>query len=83
MRGGLNFSRFILGAQAPGAQVETFHLAVDDNSGGVNIGGPAPVGMAFGVADIMTELRRLTAQITLQCNKSPLISRQGIANSAN
>jgi hypothetical protein len=53
----LGFSHFILRAQAPGAKVKVLHLAIDEDSSGVNIGYPAPVGMAFGVADIMTELR--------------------------
>jgi len=61
MSGGLDFGRFILGAQAPGAQVKALHLAIDKNAGRVDIGCPAPVGMAFGVADIMTELRDFIA----------------------
>ena len=61
MPGGLDFDRFILGAQAPGAQVKVLFLAIDKNGGGVDIGSPAPVGMAFGVADIRTELRYLPA----------------------
>jgi hypothetical protein len=83
MSGGLDFSRFILGTQAPGAQVKSLYLAIDKDAGGVDIGRPAPVGMAFGVADIMTELRRFAAQIALQFPDSPLISSWGIANSAN
>jgi hypothetical protein len=47
----------MLGAQASGAQVKPFWLAVYQDGGGVNIGYPAAVGVAFGVADIMTELR--------------------------
>ena len=61
MSGRSGFSHFIPGAQAPGAQVKVFHLTIDEDSGGVNIGYPAPVGMAFGVADIMTELRYFIA----------------------
>jgi hypothetical protein len=38
-----------------------FLLPVDKNGGGMNIGSPAPVGMAFGVADVMTELRDFIA----------------------
>ena len=59
--GGLDISRFILGTQAPGAQVKVFRLPADKNSGGMYVGRPAPVGMAFGMADIMTELRGFTA----------------------
>jgi len=61
MSGGLDFGRFILGTQAPGAQVKVLRLAIDKNSGGMDIGGPTPVGMAFGVADIMTVLRYFAA----------------------
>ena len=56
----------IHGPQAAGAQVEVPGLAVDIDSRGVNIGRPAPVGMALGVADIMAEKRGFAAQITLQ-----------------
>jgi hypothetical protein len=59
--GGLDISRFILGTQASGAQVKVFLLPVDKNGGGMNIGSPAPVGMAFGVAYVMTELRDFIA----------------------
>ena len=45
------------GAQASGAQVESFWLAVNSDSGGVNIGYPAAVGVPLGMANIMTELR--------------------------
>ena len=47
----------MLGAEAPGAQVSTFRLAIDEDGGRVNIGSPASVGVALGVTDIMTELR--------------------------
>jgi hypothetical protein len=57
----LNFDRFVLRAQAPGTKVEVTGFAVDIYRSGVYIGGPAPVGMAFGVADVMTEKRRFTA----------------------
>ena len=46
----------MLTAQAPGAQVKAFLLTVNFDSGGMNIGHPAAVGVALGVADIMTEL---------------------------
>jgi hypothetical protein len=51
----------MLVAQAPGAQVEMFYLAVDINGSRVYIRRPAAVGMTLGVAYIMTELRRLAA----------------------
>jgi hypothetical protein len=64
--GTLGFDSFMLRAQAPGAQVEVPGLAVDIDGRGVNIGRPAPVGMALGMADVMTEKRCFTAQIALQ-----------------
>ena len=54
--GGLDISRFILRTQASGAQVQLFHLAVNHNGGGMNISRPVPVGMSFGMADVMTIL---------------------------
>jgi hypothetical protein len=37
------------------------HLAINHDAGGMDISCPAPVGMAFGVADIMTILRSFAA----------------------
>jgi len=52
----------MLGAQASGAQVKPFlRLAINRNSGRVNIGQPEAVGVAFRMADIMAELRSFTA----------------------
>jgi hypothetical protein len=48
---------FMLRSQAPGAQVEPFFLSVYGDRDGMDIGYPAPVGTALGVADIMAELR--------------------------
>jgi hypothetical protein len=73
----------MLVAQAPGAQVEMFYLAVDINGSRVYIRRPAAVGMTLGMADIMTELRCFTAQIALQFSYSPWILPEAIANSAN
>ena len=47
----------MLGAQASGAQVEAFWLAIYDDGSWMNIGQPAAVSMALGMADVMTELR--------------------------
>ena len=47
----------MLSAQASGAQVKSFWLTVYSDSNWVNIGYPAAVGVAFRVADTMTELR--------------------------
>ena len=52
-----SFRYFIMGAQASGAQVKPFYLAVDGDSSWMNVGYPAPVGAAFGMAGIMTKLR--------------------------
>ena len=49
------------GAQASGAQVESFWLAINRNSGRVDIGQPEAVGVAFRMADIVAELRCFTA----------------------
>ena len=55
--GGFRFSYLVLGAEAPGAQVSTFRLTINEDGGRVNIGSPASVGVALGVTDVMTELR--------------------------
>jgi hypothetical protein len=73
MSGRLDFGRFILGAEAPGAQVKVLRLAIDEDGGGMDVSYPAPIGMAFGVADVLTELRGLAAYIALQFPGSPLI----------
>jgi len=46
----------MLGAQASGAQVKSSWLAIYNDGSGMDIGYPAAVGVAFGVADFMTEL---------------------------
>jgi hypothetical protein len=50
------FRGLMLTAQAPGAKVKPFRLTIDNNSSRMNIGHPAAVGVALGVADIMAEL---------------------------
>ena len=53
---GLGWSNhFMLGAQAPGTQVETLELTVYRRCGRVYVGYPAAVGTPFGMAHIMTE----------------------------
>ena len=61
-----SFSHFIMSAQASGAQVEVFGLAIDNDGGRVHVGYPGALGMALGVADIITGLRYFPAQITFQ-----------------
>ena len=46
----------MLTAQASGAQVKPFGLTIYNDANRVNIRHPATVGVAFGVAHIMTEL---------------------------
>jgi len=58
---GLGFSGLVLRAQTAGAEVEVPGLAFDIDGGGVDIGNPAAVGMALGVADVLTEKRGLAA----------------------
>ncbi len=47
----------MLSAQASGAQVKSFWLTIYNDSNRVNIRHPAPFGVAFRVAHIVTELR--------------------------
>jgi hypothetical protein len=68
---GLSRTGFVLRTQAAGAQVEMSGFAGNVNSGGVDIGCPAPVGVALGVTHVMTEKRGFTAQIALQFPLSP------------
>ena len=60
----------MLGTQAAGTQFETLRLSTDDQGDRVNIGEPATVSVALGMADVMPELRRFTTQITLQSHFS-------------
>jgi hypothetical protein len=71
MPAGLYFGRLMLRTQAPGTQVNVLCLAIDINGRRVDIRCPAAVGVALGVADILTELRRFTAKIALQFSLSP------------
>ena len=52
-----SFRDLMLTAQTPSAKVKPFRLTVDNYGGGMDIGHPAPVGVALGVTDIMAELR--------------------------
>lgn len=60
------FSQLMLGAQAPGTQVEAHPLTILDDSSRVYIRQPLTVGVSHGMAYIMTKLRRLATQLTLQ-----------------
>jgi hypothetical protein len=64
-------SSFILIAQAAGAEVKLFRLAVNHDGSGMDISRPAPVGMAFGMADIRTENGGFPTNIALQFTMSP------------
>lgn len=57
---------FMLSTDAAGAKIETFPLAINHNNSRVDIGFPPTIGMTFGMTDSITELRRFTANITLQ-----------------
>ena len=54
---GFSFDHLVLGAKTPGAKINAFGLALNEDGGWVNIRYPAPVGMALGMTNIMTELR--------------------------
>ena len=56
----------MLAAQASGAQVEMFHLTFNNNGSRMNVGHPVALGVALGVADIITILRYFSAEIALQ-----------------
>jgi hypothetical protein len=56
-----SFSNLMLVAQAPGAQVKPFWLTIYDDGSWVDIRHPAAVGVALGVTDVMTKLRRFPA----------------------
>jgi hypothetical protein len=53
---GLGFDHLMLRTQAPSAKVKMLCFTIDIDSGRVDIGRPAPVGVALGVAHVMTEL---------------------------
>ena len=46
----------MLTAQAPGAQIKSPGMAINNEANRVNVGHPVTVGVAFGVAHVMTEL---------------------------
>ena len=56
----------IIGTQAAGAQFKPLGLTFDNDRGLVNIRHPASLGMALGVADIISVKRSLTANLALQ-----------------
>jgi hypothetical protein len=79
----LGFSCFILGTQAPCAEFKVLTFTVDEDSSGVNVSRPIPVGVAFGMADVMSVKRDFAANIALQFTLSPLIPRINLAKYAN
>ena len=56
----------MLSTKASGAKVEAFFFAIYGNRNWVYVRHPATIGMPLGVTDIMSKLRRLSTQITLQ-----------------
>jgi hypothetical protein len=61
----LSFKGFVLGAQAARADFHVLGCAVNQDGGGMNISRPVAVGVALGVADVMTVKRGLAANIAL------------------
>ena len=51
----------MLGANASGAKVKAFWLAIDGDGSRVDIGQPAAVGVSLGMANVVTKLGRLPA----------------------
>ena len=60
---------FVARAQATRAEVDTGRFSGDSNRGRVDVRRPAAVGVTLGMADVVSELGRLTANITLQCTR--------------
>jgi hypothetical protein len=56
----------LLGAQAPCADIDPLPLAVYDDGSLADIGHPAPLGMALGMGYVISNLRFLPTQLTLQ-----------------
>jgi hypothetical protein len=57
---------FVLGADTTGTNMELLRLSLHHDCGRVDVGFEAAVGMSFGMADIFTEHRCFTTNITLQ-----------------
>lgn len=57
--------QFLLGAQALHADVELSRRSVDGQGRGVYVGQPTSVGVALGVAHVMTGFRYLAADLAL------------------
>ena len=71
--------RFILRTKAASAKVKLLKLAFDHDGSRVNIGRPAPFGVALRVTDVITEKRCLAADIALQF-QSPSKTKPDICN---
>ena len=57
---------FMLIADTACAEIEALLLAVNKNDSRMDIRFPTPIGMTFGVADSITELRGFPTNIALQ-----------------
>ena len=57
----------MLGAEAPGADVEPLRFSVYDKRGGADVGLPLPVGAPLRVTYIVTELWALATKVAFQC----------------
>lgn len=54
-----------MAAQASGADIDLFPLAVDDHRGLLDVGQPLPFGVAVGVTDVVTKRNAFSADFTL------------------
>jgi len=62
----LDLSRLVLSAEATGAEVHVLDLPVNSHRGWMNVRGPAAVGPALGMTDVMAEHGSFPTNITLQ-----------------
>ena len=51
----------MLRAEATRTKIQSLLLSINSNGGRVDVGGPTPVGPAFGMTDVMTKKRRFPA----------------------
>lgn len=68
-------SQLLLGAQALHANVELSRLSIDGQGRGVYVGQPTSVGVALGVAHVMTGSRYLAANLALCHRLSTVLIR--------
>ena len=64
--------KFVLGAQAPGTDLEPLLLATYRHFGATNIGQPLSFGMTLGVAYVVSKLECLPTKVTF-CHRFVLL----------